>query len=308
MPEFDEHTFERVISTSQENARAIAESLNLCFDRRYRVEICESLSWDAAAVPGDLDAPGLLVAFQLDRQGLLCFVPESLPLPEWYTQPSESQQSRLQTLAMEWSLNVLPLDLEASQFRSLAVDNLKAGAIEANPAESAGMLELLVFDEPAGDGEDKAAESSDVTDSTTEAQPIARIYLLGPVMNPPFETAAETEAEQYAVAAGSQPAAVQLPAPAPTALAADTRTELLSRLPVTVAVRLAEKKIELGTLLSLTPGALIAFDKSCEDLLDLFVNDRLYCRGEAVKIGEKFGLKINKFGAEKVSEKRVINT
>ena len=297
MPEFDEHTFERVISASQENARAIAESLNLCFDRRYRVEIGELLSWDAAAVPGDLDAPGLLVAFQLDRQGLLCFVPESLPLPEWYTQPGESQQSRLQTLAMEWSMNVLPLDLEASRFRSLAVDNLKAAAIEANPAESAGMLELLVFDEPAGDG-----------DSTTEAQPIARIYLLGPVRNPPFEATAETEAEQYAVAAGSQSAAAESPAPAPTALAAGTRTDLLSRLPVTVAVRLAEKKIELGTLLSLTPGALIAFDKSCDDLLDLFVNDRLYCRGEAVKIGEKFGLKINEVGAEKVREKRVINT
>jgi flagellar motor switch protein FliN/FliY len=65
------------------------------------------------------------------------------------------------------------------------------------------------------------------------------------------------------------------------------------KLPVTIAVRLAEKKIELGQLLALNPGALITFNKPCEDLPDLYINNRIYCRGEAVKIGEKFGLKIN---------------
>lgn len=67
----------------------------------------------------------------------------------------------------------------------------------------------------------------------------------------------------------------------------------LTRLPVTISVRLAEKKIELGQLLAINPGTLITFNKSCEDLLDLYINNRIYCRGEAVKIGEKFGLKIN---------------
>ena len=34
---------------------------------------------------------------------------------------------------------------------------------------------------------------------------------------------------------------------------------------------------------------MLAFDKSCEDLLGLYVNNQVYARGEAVKIGEKFG-------------------
>ena len=75
------------------------------------------------------------------------------------------------------------------------------------------------------------------------------------------------------------------------------------RLPISVIVTLAEKKIELGQLREIGPGAILSFEKSCEDLLDLYVNNRLYCRGEAVKIGEKFGLKINEVGSvqERVS-------
>lgn len=74
------------------------------------------------------------------------------------------------------------------------------------------------------------------------------------------------------------------------------RIARLLSLPVVVSVQLAQKRIELGTLRGLAPGSLVTFDKSCEDLLDLFVNNRLFCRGEAVKVGEKFGLKINEVG------------
>lgn len=68
------------------------------------------------------------------------------------------------------------------------------------------------------------------------------------------------------------------------------------KLPVPIVVHLAERKIDLSQLLSLAPGTLLTFEKSCEDLLDLYVNNRIYARGEAVKIGEKFGLKINELG------------
>jgi flagellar motor switch protein FliN len=77
------------------------------------------------------------------------------------------------------------------------------------------------------------------------------------------------------------------------------RTPVISRLmklPVPVAVHLAERKIDLSQLLSMAPGSLLTFEKSCEDLLNLYVNNQPYARGEAVKIGEKFGLKINEMG------------
>jgi hypothetical protein len=38
---------------------------------------------------------------------------------------------------------------------------------------------------------------------------------------------------------------------------------------------------------------LIQFEKSCDQLLDLCVGDQRVAQGMAVKVGEKFGLKIN---------------
>src|SRR5260221_5969138 len=67
---------------------------------------------------------------------------------------------------------------------------------------------------------------------------------------------------------------------------------------VPIIVKLAEKKIEMGQLLGIGTGAIITFEKSCEALLDLYVNNHLYCRGEAVKIGEKFGIKVCEVGAK----------
>src|SRR6266852_8959373 len=82
-----------------------------------------------------------------------------------------------------------------------------------------------------------------------------------------------------------------------------TSLDRLKMVPVPVIVKLAEKRIELGQLLAIGPGAIITFEKSCEDLLDLYVNNQLYCRGEAVKIGEKFGIKVCEVGSaqERVS-------
>ncbi|MBW3543407.1 MAG: FliM/FliN family flagellar motor switch protein [Planctomycetes bacterium] len=68
--------------------------------------------------------------------------------------------------------------------------------------------------------------------------------------------------------------------------------ERIVKLPVQLSVRIAEKRIELAQVLSLAPGALLTFAKPCDDLLDLYVNNRRFCRGEAVKAGERYGLRI----------------
>jgi flagellar motor switch protein FliN len=68
--------------------------------------------------------------------------------------------------------------------------------------------------------------------------------------------------------------------------------ERIVKLPVQLSVRIAEKRLELAQVLSLAPGTLLTFAKPCDDLLDLYVNNRRFCRGEAVKAGERYGLRI----------------
>jgi flagellar motor switch protein FliN/FliY len=64
--------------------------------------------------------------------------------------------------------------------------------------------------------------------------------------------------------------------------------------------------MSLGSVVGLVPGSLVTFTKSCEDLLDLYVNNRRYCQGEAVKIGESFGLKVSKVAVAEERKERII--
>jgi flagellar motor switch/type III secretory pathway protein FliN len=59
-----------------------------------------------------------------------------------------------------------------------------------------------------------------------------------------------------------------------------------------VVVTLARKRQPLGRILELGPGSLIQFDKSCDAMLELEVAARSVALGEAVKVGDKFGLRI----------------
>lgn len=69
-------------------------------------------------------------------------------------------------------------------------------------------------------------------------------------------------------------------------------TRSLLHIEVPVIVTLAAKKQPVAQVLELGPGSIIHFDKSCEEMLDLSVGDRRIAQGEAVKVGDKFGLRI----------------
>ena len=69
-------------------------------------------------------------------------------------------------------------------------------------------------------------------------------------------------------------------------------TRSLLRVRVPVAVTLAEKKQTLGRILEIGPGQILQFDKSCEEALDMQVSNCKIASGEAVKVGDKFGLRI----------------
>lgn len=55
---------------------------------------------------------------------------------------------------------------------------------------------------------------------------------------------------------------------------------------------LARRNWRLNSVLELQPGTIIQFEKSCEEMLDLEVGGQLVAVGEAVKVGDKFGLRV----------------
>ena len=64
------------------------------------------------------------------------------------------------------------------------------------------------------------------------------------------------------------------------------------RIRVPVSVTLASARKPIGLIVELGPGAILQFDKSCEEMLELGVGDRQIASGEAVKVGDMFGLRV----------------
>ena len=63
-----------------------------------------------------------------------------------------------------------------------------------------------------------------------------------------------------------------------------------------VIVKLAERKLNLSEVMRLGTGAIIEFFKSSEEPLELLINNQVIGIGEAVKVGENFGLRITQIG------------
>lgn len=73
---------------------------------------------------------------------------------------------------------------------------------------------------------------------------------------------------------------------------ADIRRVL--RIEVPLVVRLAERDMTIHDVLDLAPGAVIHFNSGPGDPLELIANGKVIAQGGAVKIGERFGLRIER--------------
>jgi flagellar motor switch/type III secretory pathway protein FliN len=100
--------------------------------------------------------------------------------------------------------------------------------------------------------------------------------------------------DEATAAAEAMPVAAARPIPLGIPRPADLPpyTRSLLRIRVPVAVTLARKRQALGKIVEMGPGSIIQFEKSCEELLELSVGDHPIASGEAVKVGDKFGLRI----------------
>ncbi len=291
---------DRLAAACRDSVAAVAESLNVCFDRTGEFVVGEVRSWDAPP-PERLSGPGLAVSVVAGDAGFVALLPADL-LPDWFAQPDDAQKSRLGGLSAEWSLALLPEGAAADATDAVTVSDLTAAADACGPAPDAALIPFFPADAASdGDGGD---------------DPAGTFYLLGPIARTAQETRPASRRRQPAgdverASGGERERSGERSNPqadaggSPGESNGARRLRRLLPIPVQVVVYLAEKPIEMGQLLSLAPGSLITFNKNCEEYLDLYVNNRLYCRGEAVKIGEKFGLKVNDVGGVKRREERV---
>jgi flagellar motor switch protein FliN/FliY len=68
--------------------------------------------------------------------------------------------------------------------------------------------------------------------------------------------------------------------------------ELLLDVPLQVTVELGRTRMKIRDVLSLGLGAVIELERAAGEPVDLYVNDRLFARGEVVVIEENFGVRV----------------
>ncbi len=77
----------------------------------------------------------------------------------------------------------------------------------------------------------------------------------------------------------------------PSSLAPD-QLERVLEVEVELSVELGRRRLRIADVLSLSPGAVVEFSKSSDEPLDILVNNQLVARGEAVVIGERYGVRV----------------
>ena len=186
------------------------------------------------------------------------------------------------------------LDEQAAAEAAATADDAVAAASGAAGEESAAVAveSASVADDPSAGAAELSAASADGDGALAAmaAAPESAGWGAGeaaarPVTFADFE-ALEREAGLAGSGGGVSPVRL-LDAPMSAAV------RRILRIEVPVIVKLADKRLPLGDIIDLSPGSIVEFSRGAEQPLELQVNNKVVGRGTAVKVGEKFGLRID---------------
>ncbi|QDU58669.1 FliM/FliN family flagellar motor C-terminal domain-containing protein [Aeoliella mucimassa] len=263
----------QMLPVCEENADEIGAALMRGIDAEVTVAVGTPDTFNADQLPEGVDGPGLVMMMQFGDEAMAAILPEESGLLRgWVREPDITGEGMLNTLAQELSMLVVPDTMFSEKFGAMWVENLAQSLQDGELADGASLLPL----ELTQDG---------VTSQLMFLWPCAEPAKLLPPPKPKEEPAKAAEKAKE-------------PPPPPPPPSPKSLTELppyarhLLKISVPVSVRLVNKRLSVQEVLELGPGAMVSFDKSCDDTLELMVGDRIIARGAAVKVGEHFGLEV----------------
>ncbi len=264
MSELTPQIVDLVIAACQANAGEVGGALGRTLDVEIALSVGEADTFSSDTLPA---GPGLAVLLTFGDVGLVALLPEVSGLvPAWCENPDLTGNSKLSTLAQEFSMLLLPETFEASEYRAARVADVRQAIARAGIAADAACVPLEL---KSGDKD-------------------ARLEVIWPLANP---------AALFDAVKSSSPAAA-IPQPPKGRQQVKNLNELpsysrsLLKINVPVRVVLAMKKESVQDVVELAAGTIIKFSKSCEEALHLYVGDQQVAEGEAVKVGDKFGFRV----------------
>jgi len=279
---------EQVLAACRRNVAAAAAALSQAFDATIEIDPERIEMFEYAGPAPEWNGPGLVLIFSSGEEAAVVLLAASSGLlPEWIGAPGSPQQrqspqqSQLATLAQELGKVLFPAEHLPDDCQAGYVEHLGEAAARGGIAGGAGAIHCVL----------KSGEKT------------GALRLLWPATSPAAILSAASEAS--AAAAAALPTAAAEAGPAPprkTGVSEEDLTERLRKLPsyarsllrisVPVSVHLASIKQPVSRVLNIGPGTIIQFEKNCEQPLTLCVGSQPLAEGEAVKVGEKFGIKL----------------
>ncbi len=276
-----------VVAACKAGASEAAGAFSRALDTSIQVTPGKPGSLDRDNLPEGFDGPGLAVVLKVGPSAALVLLPESSGLvPGWVANPDPTGKSKLETLAQELGMILLPEDLMPEGFQAGRVKTLAGALARGDVATGAAAVPLEL-------SASKSARGTAMLIWPT-AKPDA---VLGAAATDKGATEAEAPKKPKPAQPSTAAQAARGPGRAKRPRAVSSRelphyAKSLLRVRIPVVVTLARKRQPLGSVLELGPGSIIHFEKSCEEMLDLEAGNNPIASGEAVKIGDKFGLRV----------------
>ena len=268
-----------------EAAAAIERNLGL----KVKVSVGPPEKINIQDLPAGWSGGGLAVVLISGRTAAIVLLPESSGVvPSWCNNPGPTGQSKLTTLAQELGTVLLPEQYMPDDFKAGMVKSIQGALARSGVLSGAPVVPLELLQ---ADG--KKATAYLIWPSPKPAA-ILGTAAAGPKPAPKPASPSKPSPASAAPAAAKSLGLAKSSSPARPARIQDlpVYARSLLRIKVPVIVTLAEKRQPLGWIIELGPGSIIQFEKSCEEMLELNAGGRTIATGEAVKVGDKFGLRI----------------
>ncbi|QDU26324.1 Flagellar motor switch protein FliN [Anatilimnocola aggregata] len=211
-------------------------------------------------------------------------------LPGWIAAPDATGKSKLATLSQEFGMILLPEALMPTSDQTARLENLQEALLRCQATAAPEVLPLTI----QFGSKSLPAVLIGVADHQLLLSAGAPAAAAPAISEPVFVPAAAV-----ATPAGGRFANVLRAPAAPVSQdfedgipALPSYTRSLLKIKVPIVASLATTQLPVGRILEIGPGSIIQFDQSCEQPLSLAVGEHEFAVGEAVKVGEKFGLRI----------------
>jgi flagellar motor switch/type III secretory pathway protein FliN len=284
-------------------AGEIGQAFGRAFDYAVEATVAGPAALFYDRMREELAAPGLALVLHVGESAAVILIPATGGLlPPWYTSSEGELQGKLTTLAQELGMLVLPETFMPDEQHAIRVPQLAAALRAGGAADGAGVVRLSLKSEGKQAG---AFVVWPLPDSKNIADAVARMAATASeeklatdqehghlTTAAPGGSGGEVEYAGNIGAAGSEGFAGSHTSHGPSLRDLPLYTRSLLKIRVPLSVTLAAKKQPVGQILEIGPGSILQFEKSCEEMLDLNVSNLPIARGEAVKVGEKFGLRV----------------